>query len=135
MKREDNAYLWFAMGVSLGAIVALQAAAIFSDRTCENWFYRYQTLIGAVATLFAAVLGVMAILRQIGVSREESEAKREETLKGARAMLPFAAHDLQLRVEETIEKITSILDKPPGLSDEVEEDGKIKRTKIFLSVT
>lgn len=135
MKTLNNFHLWFAFGVSLGAIMALQAAALLFDRSGDHWVYKYQTLIGALTTLVAAFLGALAILWQIEATREDDEARRAERLKGARAMLPFTAHDLQLHVEGTIEKITSILDKPPCYSDAVGERGVVIRTEFFVGYT
>ena len=131
MKSLDVSHLWFAMGISLGAIVALQAAAVSFETTGENWIYKYQTLIGAVATLVAAYFAVIGILMQIGASQKESEARKAGRLKAAIAMLPLATHELQLHVGEIAERITSILDKAPLFSDSPGPGAEVIRTRLY----
>lgn len=102
MNSRTEFLYWHAMGLLLGAISALQFVATAKAYMIPNWLERYQTLIGAVFAVLAAVLTVASTLWV-------AEERRRQRLQSARALLPFALTSLIRYCRETIHDLLAVL--------------------------
>lgn len=113
MRPLGDQTLWFVFGLTLGIISTLQIVAVIRADDPVFLIERFQGLIGALVAVLVAALTVvgtlMATKNEIENGRELEDRRRDERLRAARVMLPFAAQELHKYSRAVIEQISRLL--------------------------
>lgn len=110
---DDYFGLWFPLGVLVGISVIGLLVLSGSGNSFADWANSYQTLIGAVVAVVAALLTILSTHKstqsQIRESRRTYENRRAEKLRASRALLPFALTELVQFCETTSGELSAAL--------------------------
>lgn len=130
LHRSDDLFdLWFPLGVLLGIALTALASLGAGAENFSKFVIDYQIIIGAVIAIFTASWTIRAHMKssnheistaiettgqQIRASQQIEEARREERLRAARAMLPFALTEIVAFSESTVQDLAALLQPYPS---------------------
>jgi hypothetical protein len=124
MQRDDYFAIWFPFGVLLGASFSGLAMLYAGTSNLTKFLTDYQIMIGVVIAMGTAVWTIKSHIKtskdeievalrtaseQIRASQLIEESRREEKLRAARAMLPFALTEIIAFCQGTVADLSALL--------------------------